>query len=216
MKKQTRLILALDVTSKARALNLAGQLSPYFDAIKIGYPLILSAGLGIVKDVSACAPVITDLKIADIPHTNRLICEAALQAGASGIIAHAFPGKDSLAACAASAADHGADLFVVTEMSHPGAELFMTPLAERMARLAVDVGAAGVVAPATRPERIERIRSIIGTRTIISPGVGAQGGSASKALGAGADYIIVGRSVYEADDPATAAEMVLSELSDVR
>ena len=61
-----------------------------------------------------------------------------------------------------SAAAHGADLFVVTEMSHPGAELFMAPLAEKMARLAVEVGAAGVVAPATRPERIKLIRSIMG------------------------------------------------------
>jgi orotidine-5'-phosphate decarboxylase len=216
MKKQTRLILALDATSRARALSLAEQLFEYFDAVKIGYPLILSAGLGIVREISATAPVITDLKIADIPNTNRLICEAALQAGASGIIAHAFPGKDSLAACAESAAAHGADLFVVTEMSHPGAELFMAPLAEQMARLAVDVGATGVVAPATRPERIKRIRAIVGCRTIISPGVGAQGGSASKALQAGADYLIVGRSVFEANDPAAAARMVLSELSAIQ
>lgn len=212
MKKQTRLILALDVTSKARAVSLAEQLSTYFDAIKIGYPLILSAGIGIVKEISAYSSVITDLKIADIPNTNHLICEAALGAGASGVIAHAFPGKDSLEACAASTAAYGADLFVVTEMSHPGAELFMAPLAEQMAHLAVDVGAAGVVAPATRPERIKKIRSIIGNKTIISPGVGAQGGSASKSLEAGADYLIVGRSVYGAEDPVAAARKVLSDL----
>ena len=212
MKKQTRLILALDVTSRAKAVFLVEQLSAYFDAVKIGYPLILSAGIGIVKEISAFSPVITDLKIADIPNTNRLICEAALGAGASGVIAHAFPGKDSLEACAKSVAAHGADLFVVTEMSHPGAEQFMAPLAEQMARLAVDAGAAGVVAPATRPERIKKIRSIIGDRIIISPGVGAQGGSALKALEAGADYLIVGRSVYGAEDPAAAARKVLSEL----
>ena len=212
MKKQTRLILALDVTSRAKAVFLVEQLSTYFDAVKIGYPLILSAGIGIVKEISAFSQVITDLKIADIPNTNRLICEAALCAGASGVIAHAFPGKDSLEACAKSVAAHGADLFVVTEMSHPGAEQFMAPLAEQMARLAVDAGAAGVVAPATRPERIKWIRSIIGDRIIISPGVGAQGGSALKALEAGADYLIVGRSVYGAEDPAAAARKVLSEL----
>jgi len=101
---------------------------------------------------------------------------------------------------------------VVTEMSHPGAELFMTPLAEQMARLAVDVGAAGVVAPATRPERIKQVRSIIGNRIIISPGVGAQGGSASQALGAGADFLILGRSVYEAEDPEASAKSVLKEI----
>ena len=212
MKKETRLILALDVTSGERALSLAASLRPYFDAIKIGYPLILAAGLGVVKEIASIAPVIADLKVADIPNTNRLICQAAFKAGASEIIAQAFPGKDSLLACAESAAENGADLYVVTEMSHPGAELFMAPQAERMARLAVEVGAAGVVAPATRPERIRLIRSIIGERTIISPGVGAQGGSAGAALQAGADYIIVGRSIYGAEDPEGAAERLLSSI----
>ena len=212
MKKETRLILALDVTSGERALSLAASLRPYFDAIKIGYPLILAARLGVVKEIASIAPVIADLKVADIPNTNRLICQAAFKAGASGVIAQAFPGKDSLLACAESAAENGADLYVVTEMSHPGAELFMAPQAERMARLAVEVGAAGVVAPATRPERIRLIRSIIGERTIISPGVGAQGGSAGAALQAGADYIIVGRSIYGAEDPEGAAERLLSSI----
>ncbi|HNU39184.1 MAG: Orotidine 5'-phosphate decarboxylase [Euryarchaeota archaeon ADurb.Bin190] len=212
MKRETRLILALDVTSGERALSLVGRLCPYFDAIKIGYPLILAAGLGVVKGIASIAPVIADLKVADIPNTNRLICQAAFQAGASGVIAQAFPGKDSLLACAEVAAENGADLYVVTEMSHPGAEMFMAPQAERMARLAAEVGAAGVVAPATRPERIRLIRSIIGERTIISPGVGAQGGSAGAALEAGADYIIVGRSIYGAEDPEAAAKRLLFSL----
>jgi orotidine-5'-phosphate decarboxylase len=213
MKRDTRLILALDVTSRERALSLAEKLRDYFDAIKIGYPLILSAGLGIVREISVTLPVIADLKVADIPNTNRLICDAVLGAGASGVIAQAFPGKDSLLACARSAAAHKADLFVVTEMSHPGAELFMAPLAESMARLAVEAGAAGVVAPATRPEKIRLIRSIIGEGIIISPGVGAQGGSARAALQAGADYLIVGRSIYEAEDPAASAKELLFSLS---
>jgi orotidine-5'-phosphate decarboxylase len=213
MKRDTRLILALDVTSRERALSLAEKLRDYFDAIKIGYPLILSAGLGIVREISATLPVIADLKVADIPNTNRLICDAVLGAGASGVIAQAFPGKDSLLACARSAAAHKADLFVVTEMSHPGAELFMAPLAESMARLAVVAGAAGVVAPATRPEKIRLIRSVIGEGIIISPGVGAQGGSARAALQAGADYLIVGRSIYEAEDPAASAKELLFSLS---
>jgi orotidine-5'-phosphate decarboxylase len=212
MKRETRLILALDVTSRKRALFLTELLKDRFDAIKIGYPLILSSGLGIVQEISKLAPVIADLKIADIPNTNRLICEAVLEKGASGIIAHAFPGMDSLRACIDSAAAYEADLFVVTEMSHPGAELFMAPLAENLARLAVEVNAAGVVAPATRPEKIRLIRSIIGNRMIISPGVGAQGGSALQAIQAGADYLIVGRSIFEAEDPKKSADRVLFEI----
>ncbi|MFZ3112188.1 MAG: orotidine-5'-phosphate decarboxylase, partial [Methanothrix sp.] len=140
MNKKNSLILALDVVSRDKALNLTELLVDYFDAIKVGYPLILHAGLGIVKEISSISPVIADLKIADTPNTNRLICEAVLGAGADAIIAQAFPGKDSLVACADCAESFGADLFVITEMSHPGAEQFMAPLAERMARLAVESG----------------------------------------------------------------------------
>jgi len=174
--------------------------------------LILAAGLDIVSRVSRDVPVIADLKIADIPNTNRLISEQVLGAGASGIIAHAFPGRDSLEACAAAARDHGADLFVVTEMSHPGASAFMAPLAESMARMAVDVDAAGVVAPATRPERISLIREIVGGRIIISPGIGAQGGDAARAIAAGADSLIAGRSVYDAPDPEAAVRDLLEQI----
>jgi orotidine-5'-phosphate decarboxylase len=105
---------------------------------------------------------------------------------------------------------------VVTEMSHPGAEQFMAPLAERMARLAVESGASGVVAPATRPERIRMIRSIIGDKLIISPGVGAQGGSAGEALQAGADYLIVGRSVYGSADPVAQAKELAAQVEQSR
>jgi orotidine-5'-phosphate decarboxylase len=212
VKKETGLILALDTTSRQHAISLAKSLRGYFDAIKIGYPLILNSDLSVVTEISSFGSVIADLKIADIPNTNRLICEAVLKAGASGLIAHAFTGKDSLQACADCARKYQADLFVVTEMSHPGAKNFMAPLAEDLTRLAVEVNAKGVVAPATRPERIRLIRSIIGDGVIISPGVGAQGGSARDALQAGADYLIVGRSVIEAEDPLASAKMLLSEL----
>ncbi|HOE45222.1 MULTISPECIES: orotidine-5'-phosphate decarboxylase [Methanothrix] len=216
MNKKNSLILALDVLSRDKALELTEQLVDHFDAIKVGYPLILHAGLGIVEEISSISPVIADLKIADTPNTNRLICEAVLGAGADAIIAQAFPGKDSLVACADCARGFGADLFVVTEMSHPGAEQFMAPLAERMARLAVESGASGVVAPATRPERIRMIRSIIGDKLIISPGVGAQGGSAGEALQAGADYLIVGRSVYGSADPVAQAKELAAQVEQSR
>lgn len=209
MKKEARLILALDVTSRKRALSLVHLLNSYFDAVKVGYPLILSSGLEIVKEISAYAPVIADLKIADIPNTNRLISEAALNAGAEGLIAHVFPGSDSLKACVETAASFGAQVYAVTEMSHPGAEEFMSSVASDLARLAVRSGADGVVAPATRPERIKMIRSIVGNRIIISPGVGIQGGSVRDSLEAGADYAILGRSVTSSEDPVASLKRLM-------
>ncbi|MBW6470804.1 MAG: orotidine-5'-phosphate decarboxylase, partial [Methanosarcinaceae archaeon] len=196
MKKNTRLILALDVTDRESALKIAQYVHEYVDAIKVGYPLVLATGLGIVKDLAQYAPVIADFKVADIPNTDRLICEQVFKAGADAVIVHGFTGQDSLDACVGTAKASGKDIYVVTEMSHPGGVEFFRPVAEVIAKMALDAGASGVVAPATRPERVSEIRSIIGSElSIISPGVGAQGGSAADVIKAGADWVIVGRSI---------------------
>ncbi|ABK14420.1 orotidine-5'-phosphate decarboxylase [Methanothrix thermoacetophila PT] len=209
MKKNSRLILALDVESRDKANSIASETEGIFDAIKVGYPLMLSEGLSVIKELSNIAPVIADLKIADIPNTNHLICNRLFSAGAQGVIAHAFTGRDSLEACVDVAKRWSGDVYAVTEMSHPGALEFMAPVAERMVMLALVAGASGIVAPATRPERIRALRRAAGGLTIISPGVGAQGGSLRDALEAGADYAIVGRSVYESANPRAAAEALL-------
>lgn len=193
-------------------MRIADLLKDGLDCVKVGYPLILASGLDVVRRLSKMTPVIADLKVADIPNTNRLICEQVLAAGAFGIIAHAFTGRDSLEACIEAARRAGAEVYAVTEMSHPGAVEFLAPQAEKMATLAADAGADGVVAPATRPDRIRLIRSIVGDLTIISPGVGAQGGSAREALAAGADHLIVGRSIYESRDPRVALDRILAEI----
>jgi orotidine-5'-phosphate decarboxylase len=77
--------------------------------------------------------------------------------------------------------------------------------------MAVRCGAAGIIAPATRPERLAALRREVGPLLILSPGVGAQGGSASEALRMGADYVIVGRGIYGAEDPREAALRVVRE-----
>ncbi|MDF1558013.1 MAG: orotidine-5'-phosphate decarboxylase [ANME-2 cluster archaeon] len=215
MKRDTRLILAMDVTDKDAALDITEKTAPYLDAVKVGYPLVLVAGVDIISDLARFAPVIADLKVADIPNTDRLILQQAYRAGAEAVIVHAFTGRDSLESCVAEAGIWGRDVFAVTEMSHPGASDFMAAPAEDMARMAADCGVNGVVAPATRPERVKQIRDIVGELTIISPGVGAQGGSAGDTIQAGADYVIVGRSIYQSPDPAAAAKQIADEIVSV-
>ncbi len=215
MKNNTKLILALDVTDKESALRIAQDVHEYVDAIKVGYPLVLATGLGIVKDLAEYAPVIADFKVADIPNTDRLICEQVFKAGADAVIVHGFTGQDSLDACVETAQASGKDIYVVTEMSHPGGVEFFRPVAESIAKMALDSGASGVVAPATRPERVSEIRGIIGSElSIISPGVGAQGGSAADVINAGADWVIVGRSIYQADSPKDAAAEIVAQMRD--
>jgi orotidine-5'-phosphate decarboxylase len=209
VQKKNRIILALDVTSRADAVRVVEAVKDYVDAVKIGWPLILAVGPDIIGEIAKNKDVICDLKIADIPNTNRLIVEQAMKRGASAVIAHGFTGDDSVKACIDAAKGQ---VFVLTEMSHPGAKQFTAPVADKLAALAKSVGARGIVAPATRPERIAELRKIIGDLEIISPGVGVQGGRASDALKAGADYIIVGRAIYEAPDPKAAAKALADEV----
>jgi orotidine-5'-phosphate decarboxylase len=201
------LILALDVTEKKKALALAHACASHIDAIKLGYPLVLSCGIAIAGEFEALdLPLIADFKVADIPNTDRLIAEQVFDAGFSSIICHGFTGKDAVQACVDVAADYGGACFVVAEMSHPGATAFFHDgAAEKIAGLAMECGADGIIAPATRPERVKVLRKIIGNRKILSPGVGAQGGDAA-AIAKIVDGIIVGRAIYDAEDPAAAAE----------
>ncbi len=212
MEKRRRLILALDVTSRAEAMRVVDASKGYLDAIKINWPLIMASGPERITELSKVKDVICDMKIADIPNTNRLICEQAIGRGASAVICQGFVGEDSVKACVEATKGQ---VFVVTEMSHPGGKQFTAPVADRLAALAKTAGARGIVAPATRPERIADLRKIIGKMEIISPGVGAQGGKASDAIKAGADYIIVGRAIYEARDPGEAAKALADEVSSV-
>lgn len=203
----TELILSLDALDKTEACAIAKSCAPYIDAIKVGYPLVLATGLSIVRDLADLGlPLIADFKVADIPNTNRLICEAVFSAGFDAVIAHGFVGPDAARTCVEVARSHGGAAYIVAEMSHPGAtEFFHGGVAERIAELAVAVRADGIIAPATRPERIVRLREIIGKKTIYSPGVGAQGGDPD-AVARLVDGIIVGRSIYAAEDPAAEAE----------
>jgi len=241
MRPEERLVVALDVTDREEAMRIAAALEGIPWAIKVNYPLILGAGPDIIGDLAKCVRVICDFKVADIPFTNGLIAGEAFRRGASGLIVHAFTGADSIAACVEAAREAGEPeasggpggsegsgksegsersggsggdrkIYVVTEMSHPGGEAFTQPNADALCRLAVEGGADGIIAPATRPERIRHIRGLVGDLEILSPGVGAQGGNASSALEAGADRIIVGRAITRAPDPAEAARAIIAEL----
>jgi orotidine-5'-phosphate decarboxylase len=208
----SRLIVALDVTGCDEALSIAEKLGGTVDAIKVNYPLVLACGLGVISDIKRYANVIADFKVADIPNTNALICREAFEAGADAIICQGFVGLDSVSACVDVAKKYGGEVYVVTEMSHPGALDFLQPCAFELVDLARRAGASGIIAPATRPERLADIRRSAGSMKILAPGVGAQGGDARKAIDAGADFVIVGRSIYDAENPYDAAIRFIEQL----
>lgn len=113
MNTNHHLVLALDVTDRTTALEITKQVFGYVSVIKVGYPLILTTGINIISEICKYTSVIADLKIADIPNTNRLICEQVFKAGAKAIIVHGFTGKDSLDACIDVAKKYNRNIIVI-------------------------------------------------------------------------------------------------------
>ncbi|MGC8645775.1 MAG: orotidine-5'-phosphate decarboxylase [Thermoplasmata archaeon] len=194
----SNIIVALDVDDN-RAIKIAGDLKDEVFAFKVGYPLLMGSGVKIVRRISSFGRVIADLKIADIPEVSANIAKELTSNGAHGVIVHGFAGRDVVRECRKSSRE----LYVVAEMSHPGSLDFISPHSEDIALMAKEEGADGIVAPATRPERIRKLKDISGLK-VLSPGVGAQGGSYLVAVENGADYVIIGRSITMSTDPREA------------
>ena len=214
MKIKNDLILALDVMSEREAIEICDDVKEYIDTIKIGYPLALAEGLEIIKTLKDkfAFKVICDFKVADIDATNSKICDETFKAGADAIICHGFVGPDSVQACLDMANKHKKELFLLTEMSHPGAKMFLQKNADAIAQMGVDMNIINFVAPATRLDRLSDIRKIVGEDAfIISPGVGKQGGDGKKTLQY-SNAIIVGRSIYESENPKESCEDLIKSL----
>ena len=222
---KTRVIHALDVANTLpadapetarqeiiqQACNLAKSISSHVVAIKINYPLILATGIEIAHHIKTSVPeipLIADLKVADIDNTNAWIARHAFSAGFDAIIVHGFIGDDAIQAVLTEAkAFNDRGVILVVDMSHPGASQFIHPQTPHLAQLAVRLKVTGVIAPGTRPPHVQQIRTMIGPDLLIlAPGVGAQGGKPGSAIAAGANYEIIGRSIYTAKNPAAKAK----------
>jgi orotidine-5'-phosphate decarboxylase len=214
MEVKNSIILALDLQTIEEAMEVAEGVREYVNTIKIGYPLVLAEGLesiSIIKKEFDCK-VIADFKVADIPETNSKIADLTFKAGADAIIVHGFVGEDSAQACLDSAERFGGNVFLLTEMSHPGASRFLQYAADEIAHMGVDMGLKNFVAPSTKLERLKKIRSIVGNESfVISPGVGVQGGDPRRTLEF-ADAIIVGRSIYSSENPEKAVKSIIDDI----
>ncbi len=215
MEVENNIILALDVLNMEDAMVIIEKVSDYINTIKIGYPLVLSEGLRsitFIKENFNCR-IIADFKVADIPETNEKIVNLTFEAGADAIIVHGFTGNDSVKACLDSARIYGKEIFLLTEMSHPGASMFIQRHSEAIAVMGVKLGINKYVGPSTKLDRLQKIRNIIGPESfLISPGVGAQGGD-PKATLKFADALIIGRSIYLSNDPEKAVEDIINRIN---
>lgn len=197
--KESRIIASLDLVDSRQILDLAEKISNDIFAIKINWPTIMSCGIEIIKRLSKYSKVICDLKIADIPYTNEKIANIVSQQGAWGMISHIFPGEDSLKAVIKGAAD--SKVFGVVSMSNPDSENMLNKNWQSMIKIGKTNGVYGIVAPANNQDLLIKIRNEAGNLKIISPGSIFQGGDPLLTLENGADYVIIGRGIYESKDP---------------
>jgi orotidine-5'-phosphate decarboxylase len=204
MEKESKLIVALDIYDGNTALGLVKLLREEAFAFKLNWPIIMGNGSVIIHEISKYAPVLCDFKLADIPNTNKLVTRKAREEGAWGIISHIFNGRDSFAAVVEEANPH-MKVFSVSIMSHPGFSDFMKPRFREMIESSVSLGASGIIVPGNNYDLIREARKIAGNKLLVATGIGAQKGRADLSIEAGADYVIVGRSIYESRDPLKAA-----------
>ncbi|MFW9789146.1 MAG: orotidine 5'-phosphate decarboxylase [Candidatus Thorarchaeota archaeon] len=214
------------------ALQLISQTAEHAVAFKINRQLVLPVGLfeGIPRIIDAIhdagITAIADIKLNDIGNTNKHIAKYYFDAGFDAIIVNPLVGMEGgLSSVFEMALLKKRGIITLCYMSHPGARegygLYVSPDGKQktepfyhyFARIARKWDTDGVIVGATHPEKITEIREVLGTEIpIMSPGVGAQGGNARTAIDAGADFVIVARSIVEASDPAAAAASFAAEM----
>jgi orotidine-5'-phosphate decarboxylase len=204
LKRKSGIIFAIDLESETSALRVAKEVYEYVDSIKIGYPLVLNAGLRIVKKIKkeSNVPIIADFKVMDISSTATKIVKAAVNAGCDGVVICGVCGPTVISRCIEAA--RGKKVFVFTEFTHSDG-LLSPKISNYTAKVAKELCVDGIFAPGTKPERIRELRNIVGDLIIACCGIGAQGPMPGSAIKAGADFEIIGRAIYDANNPKLAA-----------
>lgn len=226
-----RLIVALDVPNAASASELVCRLENTCHWFKVGLELFVAAGPAVLEPLVARGhSVFLDLKFHDIPNTVAAAVRSAATLGARMINIHAAGGPAMMAA-AKSALDGISDppeLLAVTmltsmdqdQTSAIGFDRSPARQVELLARLGLDAGIHGFVCS---PQEVDTLRALTGPEgVLVTPGIRPAGGAIgdqkriatpAEALRRGASYLVVGRPITQAAEPAEAAEAILREMA---
>lgn len=229
-----RIIIALDVESRAQALALVRELRAA-RTFKVGLELFTAEGPPLLADLKALGKdVFLDLKLHDIPNTVGEAVRVGLRHGVAMMTVHASGGNEMMARAAETAAAEAAargttkpvllgvtvltslkadDLAAVGMAADPAAQV------RRLAGLAKQAGMDGIVCSA---QEIEVVREVVGPdRLIVTPGIRPAGAAAQDqkrvmtpalAVAKGSDYLVIGRPVTQAPSPSEAFERIVAEL----
>jgi orotidine-5'-phosphate decarboxylase len=224
-----RLIVALDVPSRAEALAAARRLAGHVGMLKIGLELFVAEGPAVVAAIRQAHPeleVFLDLKLHDIPNTMRGAIRSARALGARLLTVHAGSGVEHLRACVDEAGD-ALGILAVTVLTSQDARACAeaghtrTPaeLVVLRAEAARQAGCAGVVCSG------QELRGVVAAAPglfRVVPGIrpaGADAGDQKRvmtpalAIADGATHLVVGRPILQAADPAAAADAIVAEIA---
>ncbi|MCL1975448.1 MAG: orotidine-5'-phosphate decarboxylase [Firmicutes bacterium] len=232
-----RIIVALDVPTRAEAFHLVKQLAGWVGAYKVGMQLYNSEGPDIVRDIQLMGGrVFVDLKFHDIPNTVAQTSRVMARRLAFMYTVHAGGGSKMLRAAAQAAAEE-ADILkvekplaigvtVLTSITQQEFEQEMgmkMPIVEHvvaLAKLAQQAGLDGVVCS---PQEIAPVRAACGHKLlIITPGVRPNWAATDdqarimtpgEAIQAGASYLVIGRPIIKAPNPREAAQRIAEEMN---
>ncbi len=230
-KRDCKLILALDLPDRESALKILDGLRGKLEWVKIGLQMYLKYGANFVREVSGMGfKIFLDLKLFDIPNTVASAVESVSVLPVSMLTIHASGGREMMRRAVESAAERNPELLILgvtvltsfdaDSLAETGVELEPEWQVEKLAKLAVDSGLKGLVCS---PLEIEGLRSILPEDTVlVTPGIRPSGSSADEqkrimtpadAARAGSDFIVVGRPILKAENPAFAVSKILEEIA---
>jgi orotidine-5'-phosphate decarboxylase len=226
----THLIAAIDTTNPERARALATAVAPHCRMLKLGLEFYLANGAPGVRLIDDL-PIFLDLKLHDIPNTVAGGVRAVLPLAPRLLTLHASGGAAMIAAArqaAEAAGETRPRLLAVTVLtSLDAAALHATGITDtprqqvlRLARLALAHGADGLVCS---PHEVAMLRDALGAGPLlVVPGIRPAGAATgdqartmtpAEATRAGADWLVVGRPITAAADPAAAAAAIAAEIA---
>jgi orotidine-5'-phosphate decarboxylase len=224
-----RLIVALDVPRVDDARRLVERIGDAATFYKVGLELVMSGGLQLARDlVRDGRQVFLDMKLLDIGNTVERATRAAADTGATFLTVH---GHDSKTLRAAVAGKSGTRMQILSitvltnldadDLREQGVVASPEELVVRRAKIAQAAGCDGIVASG---QEAARVRAAIGPgMAIVTPGIRlptdeagdqARVATPQSAIGAGADYVVVGRPITSADDPRRAAQLFVTSIEE--
>jgi orotidine-5'-phosphate decarboxylase len=227
LSPRDRLIVALDLPSVADAQAMVDRLGDDVSFYKVGLELIYAGGLDFARRlIDDGKDVFLDLKFHDIPNTVARATEQVAALGATYLTVHAFP-QTMKAAVSAAGASRLQVLAVTVMTSCDDADLaeagYAMGVSDLVARRALQARDAGIDGLILSPEEVGAMRQRLGPEAVlVTPGIrpaGAEKGDQKRvmtpdqAIRAGADRIVVGRPVTQAQDPAAAARAIVETIA---